>query len=316
MTGMEDNAHDEGAGPVVVALGGNTLLGQHGPWTLDEQLEIIEGTARKIVSAIEAGYDIVLTHGNGPQVGNLLLQQESADETPQLPLDVLVAETQAQIGYLLQQALDNEFPGSADFITIVTQVIVDDDDPAFGNPTKPVGPFYTEAEAATKPFETQKISQGDRPYRRVVPSPEPVEIVEGEEIARLVSRGNFVICAGGGGVPVVRDGGLRGVEAVVDKDKVAQLLASELDADTLLILSDVEHAYVDYGGPNQRPLRRITAEELRAHLDAGEFGEGSMRPKIEACLRFVEQGGERAVITAPDRLEEALSGEVGTQVTG
>jgi len=313
---MEEDTPDAETDPVVVALGGNTLLGQHGPWTLDEQLEVIEGTARELVSAIEAGYDIVLTHGNGPQVGNLLLQQERADETPQLPLDVLVAETQAQIGYLLQQALDNEFPGTTGFLTIITQVVVDADDPAFRNPTKPVGPFYTEAEAAQKPFETQKVAQSDRPYRRVVPSPEPVEIVEGEEIARLVARGNCVICAGGGGAPVVRDDGLRGVEAVVDKDKVAQLLASDLGAGTLVVLTDVECAYVDYGGPDQRPLHQVTAEELRAHLDAGEFGEGSMKPKIEACLRFVEQGGDRAVITAPDRLVEALSGEVGTQVIG
>ena len=311
---MGASSHETGTDPIVVALGGNTLLGAHGLGSIDEQLEIIARTARQIAGAIQAGYDVVLTHGNGPQVGNLLLQQEGVSETPELPLDVLVAETQAQIGYLLQQALDNELTDSPDFITVVTQVIVDPDDPAFQHPTKPIGPFYTEAEAAEKPFETRHVSTGDRPYRRVVPSPEPVELVEGEEITRLVERGNLVITAGGGGVPVVRDDGLRGVEAVVDKDRASQLLASKLGADTLVILTDVEFAYVNYDTPDQRPLCRLSPEELRAHLDAGEFGEGSMQPKVEACVRFIEQSGERAVITSPEYLMDALAGETGTQV--
>jgi carbamate kinase len=301
-------------GTVVVALGGNTLLGERGPWTVEEQRETIERTARQVVAAIEAGYEVVLTHGNGPQVGNLLVQQEAAAETPQLPLDVLVAETQAQIGYLLQQALDNELDGETDFMTVVTQVVVDGDDPAFDDPTKPVGPFYTEAEAVERGFETRKVSEGERPYRRVVPSPEPVAVVESTEVARLVERGAHVVCAGGGGVPVVRDGGFRGVEAVVDKDRTSQLLAGELGADPLVVLTDVEYAYVDYGGPDERPLERVTASELREHLDAGEFGTGSMAPKIDACCRFVEKGGQRAVITTPDRLDGALAGEAGTQV--
>lgn len=311
---MDTSPHGTETNPVVVALGGNTLLGDHGPWTVDAQREVIERTAGQISDAITAGNDVVLTHGNGPQVGNLLLQQEQASETPQLPLDVLVAETQAQIGYLLQQALDNELTESTDFITVVTQVVVDADDPAFENPTKPVGPFYTEPEAAEKSFETRKVSSGDRPYRRVVPSPEPVEIVEQQEISRLVERGNLVIAAGGGGVPVVRDGDIRGVEAVVDKDNTTQLLASELGAGTLVCLTDVEYAYVNYDTPDQRPLRQVSSETLRTHLDAGEFGEGSMRPKVEACLRFVEQGGKRAMITSPERLRAALAGEAGTRV--
>ena len=311
---MGDTSHEPGTDPIVVALGGNTLLGEHGLGTIDEQLDVIAWTARQISDAIQAGYDVVLTHGNGPQVGNLLLQQERVSETPELPLDVLVAETQAQIGYLLQQALDNELTDSPDFITVVTQVVVDADDPAFQNPTKPIGPFYTEAEAAEKSFETWRVSTDDRPYRRVVPSPEPVELVEREELTRLVERGNLVITAGGGGIPVVRDDGLQGIEAVVDKDKTSQLLASELGADTLVILTDVEFAYVNYDGPNQRPLCRPSPEELRAHLDAGEFGEGSMQPKMEACLRFVEQRGERAVVTSPEHLMDALAGETGTQV--
>lgn len=304
----------ESSEPIVIALGGNTLLGEHGPWTIDEQLAVVEQTARQVGDAIEAGYDVVLTHGNGPQVGNLLLQQERAADTPQLPLDVVVAETQAQIGYMLQQALDNELEGAPDFLTIVTQVVVDTDDPAFENPTKPVGPFYTEAEAEDKPFETRRVGDGARPFRRVVPSPEPVEIVEGEELERLVRRGNFVICAGGGGVPVVLEDGMSGVEAVVDKDKTSQRLASRLDCATLVILTDVEYAYLQYGGPESRPIRRISVDEMRSHLQAGEFGEGSMRPKVEACIEFVEAGGREAVITAPDRLADALEGQAGTRV--
>jgi len=311
---MVDSSHGSGA-PVVVALGGNTLLGRRGPWTADEQRAVIERTAGRLADALDAGADLVLTHGNGPQVGNLLVQQAAASETPQLPLDVLVAETQAQIGYMLQQALDNERPTATEAMTLVTQVVVDADDPAFDRATKPVGPFYTEREAAAKPFETRAVSSGERPYRRVVPSPEPVEVVESDEIADLVARGNVVVCAGGGGIPVVRDGGgLRGVEAVVDKDLTTQLLATALGADTMILLTDVDHAYVNYGDPDQRPLGRIGVDALRAHLEAGAFAEGSMRPKVEACCRFVEADGERAVITAPERLAAALAGEAGTRV--
>jgi carbamate kinase len=309
-----DDARDDGVDPIVVALGGNTLLGQQGPWTAEGQRAVVEDTARRLTAALDAGTDLVLTHGNGPQVGNLLVQQEAAAETPQLPLDVLVAETQAQIGYLLQQALDNERATATEAMTLVTQVVVDPDDPAFDRATKPVGPFYTESEATGKPFETRAVGSGERPYRRVVPSPEPVSVVEADEIAELVARGNTVICAGGGGVPVVRDDGLRGVEAVVDKDRTTQLLATALGADTMVVLTDVDHAYLNYGGSDERPIGRIEADALRDHLDVGEFGEGSMAPKVEACVRFVEAGGERAVITAPARLSAALAGDAGTRV--
>jgi carbamate kinase len=302
------------AGTVVVALGGNTLLGEHAPWTAEEQAAAVDRTATHLAAAMADGYDLVLTHGNGPQVGNLLLQQERAAETPQFPLDVLVAETQAQIGYLLQRALDNERPTAADAVTLVTQVVVDGSDPAFERPTKPVGPFYSAAEAADRPFETRRVSDGECPFRRVVPSPAPVEVIEREEVGRLAARGKPVICAGGGGVPVVREDGLRGVEAVVDKDRTAALLATDLDADALVVLTDVSHACVDYGTPDERPLRRVDPGTLRSHLAAGEFAEGSMRPKVEACLAFVEGGGDRAVITTPDRLGEALAGEAGTRV--
>lgn len=312
---MTDTARaQQGDGaPVVVALGGNSLSGDRGS-TAESRQSVVEHTAAQLAAAVGAGHDIVLTHGNGPQVGNRLLQQEGTGETPQLPLDVLVAETQAQIGYSLQRALAAELPGSTTALTVVTQTVVDADDPAFEDPTKPVGPFYTESEAAAKPFETRTVGDGERPCRRVVPSPEPREVVESAEIARLVEQGTVPVCAGGGGVPVVRDGGLRGVEAVVDKDRTSQLLAEELGAETLVVLTDVAHACVNYGEPDQRPLGAVTAGELRGHLAAGEFGAGSMRPKVEACLRFVETGGRRAVIGSVDSLLDALDGDAGTQV--
>jgi len=274
----------------------------------------IEETAAYVVDAIDAGYEVVLTHGNGPQVGNRLLEQEAGADVPALPLDVLVAETQAQLGYLLQQALDNALGGGTDFVTVVTQTVVDPDDPAFENPTKPIGPWYAEAEAREKPFETRPVGTGARTWRRVVPSPEPVEVVEADEVARLVDAGNRVVCAGGGGVPVVRDGGLHGVEAVVDKDRTSALLASAVGADLLVLLTDVPFAAVNYGGPDERPLRDVDPTTLREHLTAGEFGAGSMRPKVEACLAFVESGGERAVVARPEDLAVALAGTAGTQL--
>lgn len=301
-------------GRALVALGGNALLRASGEGTFADQYAAIQDTAGRVVEVIDAGYEVVLTHGNGPQVGNRLLEQEGTADVPWLPLDVLVAETQAQIGYLLQQALDNALGGGTDFITVVTQTVVDPSDPAFEDPTKPIGPWYTEAQAEERPFETRRVGGGERPYRRVVPSPDPVDVVEADEIARLVEAGNRVVCGGGGGVPVVREGGLRGVEAVVDKDRTSALLASVVGAELLVLLTDVTYAYVDYGGPDERPLRDVGPADLRAHLDAGEFGAGSMAPKVEACIEFITSGGGRAVIAQPDDLAAALAGETGTQV--
>lgn len=308
-----DQAQQGEVTPVVVALGGNALDGEQGE-SVDPRGETIERTADRLTEALEAGYDLVVTHGNGPQVGNLLLQQETGEETPQLPLDVLVAQTQAQLGYPLQTALADRLPGDRSAVTVVTRTVVDADDPAFDEPTKPVGPFYSEREADQRAFETRRVGPGDQAYRRVVPSPEPCEVVEREQIADLLAEGALPICAGGGGIPVVRNGGLKGVEAVVDKDRTSQLLASALGAETLVVLTDVDCAYLDYGGPHQRPLGSVSTGELREHLDAGEFGAGSMQPKVEACLQFVESGGHRAVISSLDRLSGALDGVAGTQV--
>ncbi|MDY6769828.1 MAG: carbamate kinase [Candidatus Nanohaloarchaea archaeon] len=297
----------------VVALGGNALVPKGGSGTVEEQREEVQETARHVARLIEDGHELVLTHGNGPQVGALMLQQDAAD-TPPMPLDVLVAETQAQIGYLLQQALDNELDTAEDFVTVVTQTVVDPDDPGFDDPAKPVGPYYTAEEAEEKDFVTKDVGEGDRSYRRVVPSPTPVSIVEAGEIREMVDRGAHVVCCGGGGVPVVDDDGLQGVEAVVDKDRASAVLAEDIDADELVILTDVEHAYRDHGGADEEAIGRITADDLAEDVAAGEFGEGSMRPKVEACIRFVRGGGDRAIITAPRRLEAALDGEAGTRV--
>ncbi|MDZ7687990.1 MAG: carbamate kinase [Halobacteriales archaeon] len=296
----------------VVALGGNALL--TGDGGAEEQRAVVEETARTVADAVEAGYEVVVTHGNGPQVGALMLQQESAPETPRMPLDVLVAETQAQVGYVLQQALGNAT--GAPSATVVTQVVVDSDDPAFEDPTKPVGPWYTAEEAREKPFETRDVGEGARSHRRVVPSPQPRGVVESGEIGMLADEGVTVVCGGGGGVPVVRgDDGLRGVEAVVDKDRTSRLVAETVEAELLVFLTDVEHAYVDYGDDDERPLLRVDADELRAHLEAGEFGVGTMRPKVEAALGFVESNeGAEAVITTPESFEDALDGEAGTRL--
>lgn len=310
---MTANPQAPGTGPVVVALGGNTLLGSDGDWTFEAQRTAIERTAARIARGVDAGHDLVLTHGNGPQVGNLLLEQDHVAETPRRPLDVLVAETQAQIGYLLQQRLDDALDGRPDFLTIVTQTVVDPDDPAFEESTKPIGPYYTAAEAAETDFETRAVRDDEPRYRRVVPSPAPIDVIEADEIARLVAAGNLVICAGGGGVPVTR-GPLTGIEAVVDKDATAALLAGELGAERLIVLTDVPYVYRRYGKPDQEPIREPTVEELRALLDDGAFPPGSMNPKVQACLDFIANGGDVAVITEPERFEDALEGTDGTVV--
>jgi carbamate kinase len=263
----------------------------------------------------ERGHDIVVTHGNGPQVGDLLLQQEALENGSGRPLDVLGAETQAQIGYGLQRELNTVLEKRA--ATIVTLTAVDPEDPAFDEPTKPVGPYYEPDEAAALPFPTMQVTTntGDLKYRRVVPSPEPREILEAEQIRTLVEHDTTVICTGGGGIPVVQENGsIDGVEAVIDKDRGTQVLATEIGADEFLLLTDVDAAYLDFGTPDQRALRSVTASDLREHLDSGEFGVGSMAPKVQAAIRFVENGGERAVITELDKAADAIDGDAGTEV--
>jgi len=308
---------------IVIALGGNALLQRGQKGTVDEQYANVKKTVSKIADLIQRGYKVVLTHGNGPQVGATLLRHEAAKAiVPPFPLDACGAETQGFIGYMIQQALRNELKtrGIDKFVvTVVTRVIVDKHDLAFQNPTKPIGPFYSKDEAAKlkeqKPDLVVKEDAG-RGYRRVVPSPDPKIIAERTAIRALVDAGFIVVACGGGGIPVIEEETQTvGVEAVIDKDLAAQRLATLIGAHVVIMLTDVDAAYLNYGTPKQEKIREITSGKLRNYLKEGQFKEGSMAPKIEAAIRFVESGGERAVVADLGSLVEALEGRVGTQVT-
>jgi carbamate kinase len=310
----------EGKETIVIALGGNALASRGG-W--EEQLEVIAESCREIVEIVASGARVVLTHGNGPQVGELLIQQEQASRIVKpLPLDVCVAMTQGQIGYLLQQVLQQQLCSQGlevPVVTLITQVLVDPKDPAFEEPMKPIGPFYSESEAEklrrTKGYILKRVGNDKRAYRRVVPSPRPLTILEEGCIRDLLASGHLVIACGGGGVPVIsRDGRLEGVEAVVDKDLASERLATALRAHTLLILTDVERVALRFGTPEQIDLEKLTLKEAKRYLKEGEFPPGSMGPKIEAAIRFLENGGERAIIASLERACEALEGRAGTEI--
>ncbi|WP_138760403.1 carbamate kinase [Modestobacter altitudinis] len=307
---------------VVIALGGNAMTGPDGSATPGAQREAIAVAARHIAAVVATGAEVVLTHGNGPQVGNLLVKNElAASEVPPVPLDWNVAQTQATIGFTLSDELDAALAARGlpqRTAALVTRTLVDPHDPGFTAPTKPVGRFLPAAQAQ-RFIDLGQLweDRGERGWRRVVASPEPLSVVDVPAIAALSAGGFVVVCAGGGGVPVVDDGpdgaALRGVEAVIDKDLTAALLARELGADTLVIATDVPHVMVDFGTPHARALHRVTAAELRGLAAAGQFARGSMGPKVEAALRFVERGGTRAVITTLESISDAVSGdEVGT----
>jgi carbamate kinase len=305
----------------VVAVGGNSLIRAGEKGTIAEQRANARRTSEAIVALIRDGYDLVVTHGNGPQVGAALLRAErSADQVYALPLDVCGAATQGEIGYILQQALREQLSRAGidkPVVTLLTQVVVSRADPAMAHPTKPIGPFYTqrEAEARRERLGWTIVEDAARGWRRVVPSPEPLEIVEESVIASLVRGGALVIAAGGGGIPVVRENGhVAGIEAVIDKDRASALLAARLRVDDLIISTDVDCVYVDYKKPGQRALSRVRAPELRDLYERGEFPAGSMGPKIQSALRFLEQGGRHAIITDPERLIDAVHGRAGTHI--
>ena len=307
---------------VVIALGGNALLKRGQKGSFDEQYQNVKGTVSKIADLIDQGYKIVLTHGNGPQVGATLLRHEAAKKiVPPFPLDSCGAETQGFIGYMIQQALRNELKSRGIdkyVVTIVTRVIVDKDDSAFQNPTKPIGPFYSKDEADSlkqqKPELTIKEDAG-RGYRRVVPSPDPKIIAERSAIRALIDAGFIVVACGGGGIPIIEeDSSAVGVEAVIDKDLATQRLATLIGAQILVILTDVKGAYVNYGTPAQELITEITSGKLKNYMREGQFKEGSMAPKIQAAIRFVEAGGERAIIADLGSLTEALDEKTGTHV--
>ena len=319
---------DRGLRTYVVALGGNAILraGQRG--TVKEQLHNLNQTGRQLLELLGDSNRVVITHGNGPQVGNLLLALEAAkeaNEVPSMPLDVCGAATQGFMGYILQQTLANclrEKGLAHNITTVITQVIVDENDPAFGHPTKPIGPFYTLEEASRLERERgwQIIKDATRGYRRVVASPEPLEIQQARIIRSMLDAGENVIAGGGGGIPVIRspDRSLRGVEAVIDKDLASARLGLDIDADVLLILTAVENAFVDFGRPSERPLHLITVTEAEALLEEGQFGIGSMEPKIRASIKFLKgtprKYKRKVIITTPERAIEALKGEAGTQI--
>lgn len=306
---------------VVAALGGNALSPAGGTGSVTEMREALADTCRVLADLVEQGVELVLTHGNGPQVGRILLQQEAAaPQVPPMPMDVCGAESQGQIGYLLAQAFDSELRRrgiGTRALCLVTQVVVDGRDPAFRRPTKPVGPAYDEADARRIASETGHVYQqadGGR-WRRVVASPLPVSFVEEEPLLQIIDAGHVVVAAGGGGVPVVQDGPeLRGVEAVVDKDRTAARLAGLVGADLLLILTEVAQVQVGFGTPAARPLDRLTLAEADRLRADGEFPAGSMGPKVEACCDFVRAGGPRAVIAALADVAAAVAGTAGTAV--
>ncbi|MBO0888032.1 carbamate kinase [Candidatus Bathyarchaeota archaeon] len=309
---------------VLVSLGGNAILQRGQKGTAEQQASNVERTASHLARLLRRGERIAITHGNGPQVGNILLQNEIARDTlPTMPLDVCGAESQGLIGYLLQRALRAELDAGGPKIpvtTIISQTLVDPNDPAFKKPTKPVGPFYNAGEASD--LERLKgwrmINDSGRGYRRVVPSPLPLDILEKETIIQLYEAGTVVISAGGGGIPVIKekDGRLSGVEAVLDKDRTAALLARILKVQTLLVLTDVKKVSLGYGKPDQKSLDRMTVDECRKYLAEGQFPSGSMGPKIESAISFLSNpGAERAIIASLEDAEEALRGEAGTLIT-
>lgn len=309
---------------IVIALGGNAILqpGQRG--TVEEQLANIKTACTYIAEIIASNeYRVVITHGNGPQVGNVLLQNEAArDLVPMMPLDVCGAATQGMIGYIIQQTLANilrtaELPHN--ITTVLSQTIVDKDDPAFKNPTKPIGPFYDEKEAEKLRPERgwTLIYDSGRGYRRVVPSPKPVRIQEIRIIKNMLNNGEVVVAVGGGGIPVARDinRSLRGVEAVIDKDLATGRLAQDICADTLMILTDVEQVMLNYGKPEAKGISRMTIAEAEKYLAEGQFGVGSMKPKVEASIEFVKSTGQKAIITELSKAADALEGNAGTTIT-
>ena len=307
---------------IVIALGGNAL--GNNP---EEQLELVKNTAKAIVDLIKEGHEIMIGHGNGPQVGMINLAMEYASQeganTPTMPFPECGAMSQGYIGYHLQQAIGNELKREGInkcCVTVVTQVVVDEHDPAFKNPTKPIGSFYTKEDA--EKIEKEKgytfVEDSGRGYRRVVASPKPVEIVESNVIEKIVATGNIVITVGGGGIPVIKNnnGELKGVPAVIDKDSSSAKLAQDLAADMLIILTAVEKVAINFNKPNQEELSSMTLEECEKYISEGHFAKGSMLPKVEACKKFVEESPKNAVaiITSLEKAAEAIRGETGTTI--
>ena len=307
----------------VVAFGGNALMGEDGNSTYAEQMIKTERMCNKLLSLFDMGYRILITHGNGPQVGNFLMQQEClAENVPPMPLDACSAMTQGQIGYMIEQKLRNTFTRNnikKPIIVFITQVVVSKDDPAFNNPTKFIGPFFNKEQSEKFSREEGWLMKEDsgRGFRRIVASPKPIDIIEKEEIAEMAHKDFVVIACGGGGIPVIRDqkGCLQGVPAVIDKDFAAEQIASFIGAELLLLITPVDRVAINFGTPEQKSISKMTLEEAEQYFLDGQFPPGSMGPKIQAAIEFLRSGGKKAIITSLDCIESAIKGEAGTEIS-
>ena len=301
---------------LLIAFGGNALIKKGQKGTAPEQFVNLQLPMRQI-ARLSRKYKIVITHGNGPQVGNLLLQQESCDAVPKMPLEIIGAMTQGQIGYMLESSLDTALmeigiEDQQQFVTIITYVVVDESDPGFENPTKPIGPFYSEEEAKGLSYN---LVQTDKGYRRVVASPKPLTIVEHREIKKLIDLNFIVICCGGGGIPVIRkERKFRGVEAVIDKDLASSILAREIKADIFLIVSDIEGAAIHWGTKEQKVLGKVSLKKMQQYIKEGHFPAGSMGPKVDAIVQFFQAAGNRGIIGKLEDIELAIAGKAGTEI--
>ncbi len=309
----------------VIAIGGNSLIRDNAHQSVEDQYQAVCETARHIAGMVEQGYEVIVTHGNGPQVGFILRRAEIASDVASMhhvPLVSCGADTQGAIGYQIQQAMDNEFKKrglNKSAVTIVTQVVVDAADPAFQKPSKPIGSFYSQEQAESIGKANPNwvlVNDAGRGYRRVVASPQPQEIVEREVISKLVRDGYCVVGVGGGGIPVIKqqDGSFQGVDAVIDKDFASSLLASQIEADLLVISTGVPKVYLNYGKPGEKALDLVTLSELKQYVTENHFAPGSMLPKIQAVINFLSRGGRRAIITNPESLEEAVARRTGTHI--
>jgi carbamate kinase len=306
----------------VVSIGGNVIIKRDERGAIEEQFENTIASVRHLAVLLERGYSVIITHGNGPIVGNIVLRNEvTRDTIPPMPIYMCDADSEGGIGFMIQQSLYNELhrvERKEDVIAVVTQVVVDENDPAFSNPTKPIGPFYTkeEAESLAKERGWTVMEDSQRGYRRVVPSPRPIRIVEAGVVKRLAEMGIVVIAVGGGGVPVLElpDGSLKGVDAVIDKDLATSTLAGEIGVELFINLTQVEMVYLDFGKTDQRGIKEMDVEDARRYMEEGHFAPGSMGPKIEAAIDFIEGGGKDVIITSPELIEEAMEGKAGTRI--
>ncbi len=306
----------------LIAFGGNAILPNSQRGLQSEQMKNAKKAASLMVHVVKKGYDLIIVHGNGPQVGNLLIQMEEAvTKIPPFSLEVCDAMTEGSMGFMLEKAIINELRKNSvdkEVATLITQVVVDREDPAFENPTKPIGPFYSKyrAQQLAKQNEWTVIEDAGRGYRKVVPSPKPIDVVPKRVIRDLVRSGKIVIASGGGGIPVIINGrGLfEGVEAVIDKDYAASLIAREIKADLFIILTNVERVYLNFGKPDEEPIEAMTVKQAEEYLSQGQFPEGSMGPKIHAAIEFIKGGGKETLITSANQLKAALINRSGTKI--